>query len=91
MHCTVVVSYVSVLYTRWDPKIPLTDVYVYSTFVQISSGTLVDIDSLLLATGFPGLRPADGVFCAVLVPSVDTTVLVFDLPVSVKKRFIRFC
>ena len=88
------------LYTRWDPKIPLTDVYVYSTFVQISSGTLVD--SLLLATGVlersahfllrcPGLRPADGVFCAVLVPDVDTTVLVFDLPVSVKKRFIRFC
>ena len=88
------------LYTRWDPKIPLTDVYVYSTFVQISSGTLVD--SLLLATGvlersahfllcFPGLRPADGVFCAVLVPSVDTTVLVFDFPVSVKKCFIHFC
>ena len=88
------------LYTRWDPKIPLTDVYVYSTFVQISSGTLVD--SLLLATGvlersvhfllrYQGLRPADGVFCAVLVPDVDTTVLVFDLPVSVKKRFIRFC
>ena len=26
LHGTVVVSYVSVLYTRWDPKTPLTDV-----------------------------------------------------------------
>ena len=26
-HCTVVVSYVSVLYTRGDPKMPLTDVW----------------------------------------------------------------
>ena len=37
-----------------------------------------------------GLRPADGVFRAVLVPSVDTTVLVVGFPVSVKKRFVRF-
>ena len=48
-------------------------------------------DSARFLFTWHGLRPADGVFCAVRVPSVETTVLLFDLPMSVKNLFVRFC